>query len=159
MTMKTKTIDITALLDRYPRDEGQGALIALLQDVQEECGYLPEQALEQVSRHLNTPLSHVYGVVSFYSQFSLTPRGKYVIRACMGTACHIRGGTTVLDDIKLTLGINNNETTADGLFTVEEVRCVGACALAPVIVIGEKYYGALTPAKVRKLLASFKEKK
>ena len=120
---------------------------------------LPESALEDVSSHLGVPLSHVYGVVSFYTQFSLTPRGKYVIRACLGTACHIRGGTTVLDEIKLALNVGNNETTEDGLFTVEAVRCVGACALAPVVVIGEKYYGALTPAKVRKLLTSFKEEK
>ena len=157
--MNNETVDVTGLLDRHPREEGQGALIAVLQEIQEECGYLPEEALEQASQHLNTPLSHIYGVVSFYTQFSLTPRGKYIIRGCMGTACHIRGGTTVLDEIKMTLGIENNETTEDGLFTVEEVRCVGACALAPVVVIGEKYYGALTPAKVRKLLASFKEEK
>lgn len=159
MRQDAKAIDVAHLLERYSRSEGQGALIAILQDIQEEYGYLPEPALESVSSYLGVPLSHVYGVVSFYTQFSLTPRGKYVIRACMGTACHIRGGTTVLDVIKLALNVGNNETTEDGLFTVEAVRCVGACALAPVVVIGEKYYGALTPAKVRKLLASFKEEK
>lgn len=159
MSVQATGIDISHLLERYPSHEGQEALIGLLQDIQEEVGYLPVEALETVSRHLKVPLSHIYGVTSFYTQFSLTPRGKYVIRACTGTACHIRGGMTVLDEIKLSLNINDNETTVDGQFTLETVRCVGACALAPVIVIGEKYYGALTPAKVRKLLAGFKEAK
>ena len=157
MDENSKSADV--VLDRYPREKGQAALIAVLQDIQEEFGYLPEHALEQAGRHLDVPLSHIYGVVSFYTQFSLTPRGRYIIRACAGTACHIRGGTMVLDEIKLSLGIDDNETTEDGLFTLEAVRCVGACALAPVIVIGDKYYGALTPAKVRKLLASFKDQK
>ena len=159
MKQTNEAVDIAPLLGRYPREEGQSVLIALLQDIQDEYGYLPEESIEQASRHLDLPLSHVYGVVSFYTQFSLTPRGKYVIRACTGTACHIRSGNMVLDQIKQTLKINHNETTPDGLFTLEAVRCVGACALAPVIVIGEKYYGALTPAKVRKLLAGFKEAK
>ncbi|MEE8591240.1 MAG: NAD(P)H-dependent oxidoreductase subunit E, partial [Spirochaetia bacterium] len=97
MSVQTSAIDISHLLERYPSHEGQEALMGLLQDIQEEVGYLPVEALETVSRHLKIPLSHIYGVISFYAQFSLTPRGKNIIKMCMGTACHIRGGRMVLD--------------------------------------------------------------
>ena len=158
MAMNSKTRAISTLLDRYPREEGQGALIAVLQDIQEECGYLPEQALEQVSRYLNTPLSHIYGVVSFYTQFSLTPKGKHIIKLCMGTACHIRGGQMVLDEIRSFLDLNGKDTTDDKLFSLEVVRCLGTCFLAPVMMIGNKYFGKLTAAKVRKVLKSYQKK-
>jgi NADH-quinone oxidoreductase subunit E len=151
--------DISALLARHPAEEGQGALMPLLQDIQEECGYLPVEALESVSEHLNVPLAHIHGVVSFYAQFSLTPRGKHIVRICMGTACHIRGGGGVLDEIQSCLSIKDKETTEDRLFTLEVVRCLGTCFLAPVMMVGEKYFGALTPSKVRKILASFRDGK
>jgi NADH-quinone oxidoreductase subunit E len=149
-------VDVTPLLGRYAPGEGQGALMSLLQDIQEEQGYLPEAALEAVSEHLRVPLSHIYGVVSFYSQFSLTPRGRHIVRMCMGTACHIRGGAMVLDEIRSHLGLTDGETTEDGLFTVEVVRCLGTCFLAPVMMIDNKYFGMLTPAKVRKIFKSFR---
>jgi NADH-quinone oxidoreductase subunit E len=157
MSVQTSAIDISYLLERYPSEDGQGALMSLLQDIQEEVGYLPVEALENVSRHLKIPLSHIYGVISFYAQFSLTPRGKNIIKMCMGTACHIRGGRMVLDEIRSYLGLNGKETTDDRLFSLDVVRCLGTCFLAPVMMIGNKYYGKLTTAKVRKILKSYQE--
>jgi NADH-quinone oxidoreductase E subunit len=154
MSVKTQD-DLAVLLERYPTSSGQAALMALLQDIQDRFGYLSEENLEQVGEHLHIPLSHVYGVVSFYSQFSLVPRGKNIIKLCMGTACHIRGAQSVLDEIQSTLGIGNKETTADMQFTLEAVRCLGTCFLAPVMMINDKYYGMLSPAKVNKILKQY----
>jgi NADH-quinone oxidoreductase subunit E len=155
MSTQTGTADISGLLANYSPEEGQGALMGLLQDIQEELGYLPVDALEAVSRHLKIPLAHIYGVISFYAQFSLTPRGKNIIKMCMGTACHIRGGQMVLDEIRSYLDLNGRDTTEDKLFSLEVVRCLGTCFLAPVMMIGNKYYGKLTTAKVRKILKSY----
>jgi NADH-quinone oxidoreductase subunit E len=155
MSTKTATADIGGLLDRYAPEEGQGALMGLLQDIQEELGYLPVEALETVSKHLKIPLAHIYGVISFYAQFSLTPRGKNIIKMCMGTACHIRGGQMVLDEIRSYLGLDGKDTTEDNIFSLEVVRCLGTCFLAPVMMIGNKYYGKLTTAKIRKILKSY----
>jgi len=129
----------------------------VLQDIQEEHGYLPEDSLERVASHLNVPISHIYGVVSFYAQFSLTPRGKHIVKTCMGTACHIRGGMSVLEAIRDHLEVTDRRTTEDGLFTLEVVRCLGTCFLAPVMMVDTKYYGALTPAKVRSVLKSYRD--
>ena len=159
MSARTGAANIEHLLDRYPSDNGQEALMGLLQDIQEEQGYLPVEALEQVSRHLRVPLSHIYGVISFYAQFSLTPKGRHVIKLCMGTACHIRGGQMVLDEIRSYLGLDGRDTTEDRLFSLEVVRCLGTCFLAPVMMIGSKYYGKLTAAKARKILGSYQEGK
>ena len=159
MKQNSRVVDIAPLLERYSREDGQGALMALLQDIQEEHGYLPEEALEAASTHLKVPLSHVYGVVSFYAQFSLTPRGKHIVRMCMGTACHIRGGQMVLDEIRSTLGLQDKKTTEDGLFSLEVVRCLGTCFLAPVMMIDSKYYGKLTPAKMRKIFKNYQDDK
>ncbi len=150
MSIESKTIE--TLLQRYSAEEGKSALMPLLQDIQDSCGYLPEEKLEQVSSHLNVPLSHIYGVVSFYSQFSLVPRGKHIIKLCVGTACHIKGAQSVLDQIQAHLGIADKETTEDKNFTLEGVRCLGACALAPLMVVDGKYYDAVTPARALKLL-------
>ena len=155
MSTQTGAADITRLLEKYPQEEGQGALMGLLQDIQEELGYLPVEALEAVGKHLKIPLSHIYGVISFYAQFSLTPRGKNIIKMCMGTACHIRGGQMVLDEIRSYLNLDGRDTTEDKLFSLEVVRCLGTCFLAPVMMIGNKYYGKLTTAKVRKILKSY----
>jgi NADH-quinone oxidoreductase subunit E len=150
-------IDISALLARYPKELRQSALMPVLQDVQEQHGYLPVEALEKISSHLRIPIAHIFGVVSFYSQFSLTPRGKNIIKMCMGTACHIRGGHGVLDEIRSYLGIGDKQTTPDRAFTLEVVRCLGTCFLAPVIMVGSKYYGALTPAKARKIIDGYRD--
>jgi NADH-quinone oxidoreductase subunit E len=157
MSVQTSAIDISHLWERYPSHEGQEALMGLLQDIQEELGYLPVEALETVSSHLNIPLSHIYGVISFYAQFSLTPRGKNIIKMCLGTACHIRGGQMVLDEIRSYLGLDGKDTTDDRLFSLEVVRCLGTCFLAPVMMIGNKYYGKLTTAKVRKILKNYQD--
>jgi NADH-quinone oxidoreductase subunit E len=159
MSSKPDAVDITPILARYPCEEGQASLMGLLQDIQEEHGYLPVQALERVSAHLKVPIANIHGVVSFYAQFSLVPRGMHIIKMCMGTACHIRGGQGVLEEIRSVLAIRDRETTADRLFTLEVVRCLGTCFLAPVIMIDEKYYGSLTPAKVRKILAGYRDGK
>jgi len=148
-------INISGILERYQPELRHSALMPVLQDVQEEHGYLPIEALERISDHLTVPLAHIYGVVSFYSQFSLTPRGKNIVKMCMGTACHIRGGKGVLDEIQSSLGISDKQTTADGVFTLEVVRCLGTCFLAPVMMVDDQYYGLLTPAKARSVLAAF----
>jgi NADH-quinone oxidoreductase subunit E len=155
MGTQAPAADISHLLERYAPDEGRGALMGLLQDIQEELGYLPVEALEAVSKHLKIPLSHIHGVISFYAQFSLVPRGKHIIKMCMGTACHIRGGQMVLDEIRSYLGLNGKDTTDDRLFSLEVVRCLGTCFLAPVMMIGNKYFGKLTTAKVRKIIKSY----
>ncbi len=149
-------VGLSGLLDRYPAESGQSALMPLLQDVQEELGYLPVEALERISDHLRVPLAHIYGVVSFYAQFSLVPRGKHVVKMCMGTACHVRGGEAVRDEIKSFLGVGDKETTPDRVFTLEIVRCLGTCFLAPVMMVGSKYYGALTPKKARTILDGYR---
>jgi NADH-quinone oxidoreductase subunit E len=159
MAATAERIDISGILERYPAELRHAALMPILQDVQEEHGYLPVEALERIAVHLRVPLAHVYGVVSFYSQFSLTPRGKHIVKMCMGTACHIRGGKGVLDEIQSSLGIRDKQTTEDGAFTLEVVRCLGTCFLAPVIMVGSRYYGALTPAKARKILDSYRDGK
>jgi len=151
------TIDIAPILERHPPEEGRIALMPVLQEIQEAHGYLPVEALEEVSRHLRVPLANIHGVVSFYAQFSLAPRGRHIIRLCMGTACHIRGAAAVLDEIQNYLGIRDRQTTEDRLFTLEVVRCLGTCFLAPVIMIDEKYFGALTRTKVRKILAGLRD--
>jgi len=131
-------------------------LIGLLQEVQERFGFLPQQALRDISRLTRTPLSRVYGVVSFYAQFYTEPRGKHTVRACRGTACHVKGADRVLDAIRHTLGIDEGQTTPDMLFCLETVACLGACFLAPAMMIDNTYYGKLTPQRVESVLKSYR---
>ena len=131
-------------------------LIGLLQQVQERFGFLPAEALVRISRLTRIPLSRVYGVVSFYAQFYTEPRGKHTIRACRGTACHVKGAGRVLEAIKRTLGIEEGQTTPDMLFYLETVACLGACFLAPAMMIDNTYYGKLTPQHVETILKSYK---
>jgi NADH:ubiquinone oxidoreductase subunit E len=133
----------------------KGALIAILQDLQEEYHYLPKEALEQVAASLEISLSQVLRVATFYKAFSLTPRGKYLVNVCLGTACHVRGGVRNLEQLQGTLGIQAGETTKDGLFTLEKVYCLGGCALGPLMVIGEKYYGKMNPLKIESVLRGY----
>ena len=148
---------IQPLLEKYGGHGGQdGALIPILQEVQGLYGYLPEEALKIVSKGLKIPLSRVYGVVTFYAQFYLTPRGRHTVRVCRGTACHVRGGKNVLKATQQFLGVGENETTPDFKFTFETVACLGACALSPVLLVDKNYYGKLTPAKVEKVLKQYK---
>ena len=138
-------------LDVSPRSD----LIAVLQDVQEQLGYLPGEASEQVSRRMRVPLSRIHGVISFYSQFYTTPRGKHTIRVCRGTACHVKGVERVIDTIQRTLDIGEGESTADRRFCLEVVACLGTCFLAPVIMIDNEYFGNLTPQGVDTILKNF----
>jgi len=144
---------VDEIIDRY---EGErGSLIPILQDIQDVFGYLPKEALERVSRRLKIPMSRVFGVVTFYSQFYLQPRGRHTIKLCMGTACHVRGAPRVLQRIKEVLGIDEGETTPDLKFTLEIVRCLGTCFLAPVMMIDNNYYGKLTPQRVERILKEY----
>lgn len=146
----TGLAEIAAILERHPRRPGE--LLAILLDLQETYRYLPQAALKEVARYLEVPESRVYSVATFYKALTLKPRGERVIRICLGTACHLRGSPAVLERLEEVLGIKPGETTPDGRFTLETVNCLGACALAPVVVIGEETYGQMTPQKVEKLL-------
>ncbi|WP_410772350.1 NADH-quinone oxidoreductase subunit NuoE [Fontibacillus sp. BL9] len=134
----------------------QGALIPVLHEIQDIFGYLPEEALQIVSEELELPMAEIYGVATFYSFFSLEPKGEYVIRVCMGTACYIKGAQAVLDRLAQELEIPVQGTTPDGKFTLDATRCLGACGLAPVMTIGEKVYGRLTPNEIPKILKSMR---
>jgi len=151
--MAAETLD--AILERRGSDRDQ--LVEVLQDVQEADGYVSEAAMRQVSERLDVPLIEVYRVASFYSAFSLAPRGKHVLTVCMGTACHVRGAPALLDEVAARLEIGEGGTTDDGLFTVERVNCLGACALGPVVVVDGVYHDHMTPAKLRKLIRSLQD--
>jgi NADH-quinone oxidoreductase subunit E len=129
-------------------------LVEVLQDVQEAFGYVPEEVMTVVARELGVPLIEVTRVAHFYKAFSLRPRGKHVVTVCLGTACHVRGAPRMLDQVKGELGIEAGETTKDGLFTLQRVNCLGACALGPVVVLDGKYHAKMTPGKLRDLLES-----
>jgi NADH:ubiquinone oxidoreductase subunit E len=129
-------------------------LVEVLQDVQEAFGYIPAEAMTVAARELGVPLIEVSRVAHFYKAFSLKPRGKRTVTVCMGTACHVRGAPRMLDQVKGELGIEPGETTADRMFTLERVNCLGACALGPVVVLDGQYYPKMTPNKLRELLKS-----
>jgi NADH-quinone oxidoreductase subunit E len=130
-------------------------LISILQDVQERLGWLPTAAIQGVSDRTRIPLSRIYGVVSFYAQFYTKPHGKHTIRCCHGTACYVRGGERVLDVLSLALGVGDGETTADMRFSLETAACIGACFLAPAMLIDDKCYGDLTPKRIESILKSY----
>jgi len=138
-------------------DKENYSLIPLLQQIQENFGYLPKEALEQLSTYLGVPLSRVYGVATFYAQFNFTPLGKYLIKTCHGTACHVNGAISVATEIENELGIKENETSKDGFVTLQPVACLGCCSLAPCIMIKEKVYGKLTPDSARKIIKKLKK--
>ena len=133
-----------------------GEVINVLHKVQGEFGYLPAEVQELVAKELDIPVSRVYGIVSFYSFFTMTPKGEHPISVCLGIACYVRGAEKVLDELKRQLGINVGEVTPDGKFSLTCLRCVGACGLAPVIEVGEKVYGRMTPDRVKDVLAEYK---
>jgi NADH-quinone oxidoreductase subunit E len=145
------TGQVNEVLGRHPRGQAE-ALVHLLQEVQEELNYLPEEAIRAVAEHLEVPLTKAYSVATFYKAFSLEPRGETIVKVCMGTTCHIRGGPVVVDDLNAGLGIAPGQTTEDMKYTLEGVNCVGACALAPVVIAGTKYHANVKPGKIVKLL-------
>lgn len=135
-----------------------GALLPVLHEAQEIYGYLPIEVQQMVADGLNVSLSEVYGVATFYSRFSLSPKGKHKISVCLGTACYVKGSDKVLEEVEKMLGIKSGECTPDGLFSIDSCRCVGACGLAPVMMIDEEVYGKLTPPEVHKILATYMER-
>jgi len=139
------------ILERYPREEP--ALIQVLQDVHRAYNYLPCDVLERVAEALEVPLAKVFSVSTFYKAFALEPQGDTIVRVCTGTACHIRGAGQLVEELQRQLGIGPGETTEDLKFTVKTVNCVGACAMAPVMIVGEKYRGSAKPARMGKYLA------
>ncbi len=132
-----------------------GALLPVLHEAQEIYGYLPIEVQQMVADGLGVSLSEVYGVATFYSRFSLTPKGKYQISVCLGTACYVKGSDKILAEVENKLGIKSGECTPDGLFSIDSCRCVGACGLAPVMMIGEEVYGKLTPKEVGAILDKY----
>lgn len=131
-------------------------LIEVLQDVQEHYGYISEEAMKTISNALGVPLMEVYRVASFYKAFSLKPHGKNVITICMGTACHVRGAKLILNQASGQLGVQPSETTEDGLFTIEHVNCLGACAIGPVVIENGAFHHHMNPSKLRKLIESLR---
>ncbi|WP_125152525.1 NADH-quinone oxidoreductase subunit NuoE [Clostridium rectalis] len=138
-------------------DNKEGSLIAILHKAQNIFGYLPQEIQEFIAKQLNIPVSKVYGVVTFYSYFNTEPKGKYVINVCMGTACFVRGAGEVVEELQKKLNIKVGETTTDGKYTLQILRCVGACGLAPVVTVNDKVYGHFTKNNVDKLLEEYKE--
>jgi len=135
-----------------------GALIPLLQSAQDSYGYIPEKVIHYIGELVNIPAADIYGVITFYSQFRLKPPGKYIIRACDGTACHVNNAKTILKALQDELGIGVGETTDDGLFTLQPVACLGCCSLSPVIMIDDETHGNLSPDKTRKVIKKYREK-
>ncbi|HBN06337.1 MAG: NADH-quinone oxidoreductase subunit NuoE [Bacteroidales bacterium] len=133
-----------------------GEAINVLHKVQGEFGYLPAEVQEVIAQELNVSVAQIYGIVTFYSFFTMTPKGEFPISVCMGTACYVRGAEKVLDEFKRELKIGVGETTPDGKFSLNCLRCVGACGLAPVVLIGEKVYGRLTPDGVKDILNEYR---
>ena len=150
--------EMYAELEQFINDlpEKRGALIAVLHKAQSLFGYLPKEVQIFVGEKLGVPVSQVYGVVSFYSFFTMVPKGKYPISVCLGTACYVRGADKVLDAFKKELGIEVGQTTPDGRFSLDALRCVGACGLAPVALVGDKVYGRIGSAEeVKKILSEY----
>ena len=146
---------ITDILGAYPKELRHA--LAIMQDMQRHFGYVPREGLEKLSVYLDRPLAALYSLATFYKALSLKPKGKHIIKVCDGTACHIRGSTNLINDIGRTLGIGPDETTKDGAFSLEIVNCVGACALAPVVVIDGIYYGKVTMESLPEILKAVKE--
>ena len=144
---------LDAILAKY---QGvKGALIPVLQDAQNTYGYLAREVLERIADKMDIPISQIYGVVTFYSQFHLNPRGKNIIRVCQGTACHVRGAKAILKAIEDNLRISAGGTTPDLKFTLETVACIGACGLAPVLMVNDDTHGRLTPEVIPEILAKY----
>lgn len=133
----------------------KGALIPVLHEAQDIYGYLPLEVQKVISEGLDVPLAEIYGVVTFYAQFSLQPKGKYKINVCLGTACYVKGAAKLIDKIKEKLGIEVGECTEDGKFSLDATRCIGACGLAPVMTINDDVYGRLVPDEIEGILAKY----
>ncbi len=148
--------EMQELLKNYPQDKSN--LIQILNEVQEKYGYIPKQSQIEISNYLNIPMAEIYGVITFYSRFTLEPKGKYNISVCLGTACFVKGSQALLDRLKERLKIEEGQTTPDGKFSIDATRCVGACGLAPVFTINNEVYGKATVKKLDEVLDEYMKK-
>lgn len=139
-------------------NEKDGNIISILQQIQDSFGYLPENVLLNISKELKIPLSEIYGIATFYAQFTFNPEGKIAITTCDGTACHVQGGPLLKEFIETNLQIKSGETTEDGLFSLKTVACIGCCAIAPAIIVNEEVHGNLTFQKISKLMTKLKKR-
>jgi NADH-quinone oxidoreductase subunit E len=139
-------------------DRDDPNLISVLQNTQDEYGYLPKPVLKEISNLMDIPLTRIFGVITFYSQFALEPRGKHAVKVCSGTACHVKGAEDVKQKLRDELQVREGETTADYQFTLETVACIGTCFLAPVMMIDERYYGKLTADKTSEIVGTYTKK-
>ena len=156
MTHDEMRAELDAIIKRHSQD-GRKALMQVLQEAQGIYGYLPLEVQREVSKGLGISVAEVYGVVSFYSFFSLVPRGEYVVSVCLGTACYVKGAQKILDKVETELGIKAGECTKDEKYSINACRCIGACGLAPVIMVNEDVYGRLTADEIPAILAKYKE--
>ena len=150
-------MELKNILKEYP-NTGRDSLIPILQQIQDEQGFLSEDAIVEVGDYLDLPASKIYGVATFYNQFRFEPMGKYHIQVCRGTACHVLGSATVLAELEKALKVKAGQTTRDGLFSIEVVACIGACGLAPVICINGEFFAKVTSSKIQEIVADFKAK-
>lgn len=148
---------IKEILERHPAN--RGSLIPVLQDVQEAFGFLSEEVIEELARLMGISANEIYGVATFYTQFRFSPPGRHRIQSCQGTACHVRGGRMILDELEKRLGITAGQTTADGKFDLERLACLGCCALAPVVAVDGKVYARMTAKKIPSVLSQYDGKK
>ncbi|MFA5293347.1 MAG: NADH-quinone oxidoreductase subunit NuoE [Phycisphaerae bacterium] len=148
---------IKAVLEKYPNAKRE-SLIPILQDIQEACGYLSREVVNEVAKYIDLPPAKIYGVATFYNQFRFQPLGKYHVMICRGTACHVKGSQKALDMVVKVLGIQPGQTTRDGLFSLGVVACMGACGLAPVVNINGEFYAKVTPKKLSGIIAEIREK-
>lgn len=151
---KNENKELNEILNQHDRDKSN--LIQILNQVQEKFGYISEESQKKIAEYLNISMAEVYGVVTFYSRFTLKPKGKYNIAVCLGTACFVKGSEKVLDKVKEILKIDVGQTTEDGLFSIEATRCVGACGLAPVFTVNNEVYGKATPEMVESVISRIK---
>ena len=153
---KTKVEKIQRILEKYSNEKSN--LIQILNEVQEEYGYIPEFAQAEIANYLGIERAEVYGVITFYSRFTLKPKGKYSVSVCLGTACFVKGSEKLLDKAKEILKIGEGETSSDGKFSIDSTRCIGACGLAPVFTVNDEVYGKATPETVEKVLKEYMDK-
>ncbi len=151
--MEAEVNKLDAIISKYDGDRSY--LLAIFQDIQREYRYLPKEAVKYVCRRIDVPLTKGYEVATFYRALSLTPRGKHTVHVCLGTACHLRGGPNVLEAFERELNVKIGDTSEDGLFTLESVNCLGACALAPLVRVDETDFGKATPGAVKRIIADF----
>lgn len=147
---------IKDILKKHPAD--RGSLIPVLQDVQEDLGYLSEEAVEELAGLMDISSNEIYGVATFYTQFRFSPPGRHSIQSCQGTACHVRGGWQILNELEQRLGITSGQTTADGQFDLQRVACIGCCALAPVVTVDGKVFAQVTAKKIPSVLSKYDDK-